>query len=50
MGKGGASAREISFVSLMAFGPKVSDSALAMGGLQFLKPGREVPNRLRSIL
>ena len=25
-------AREISFFSLMAYGPKVSDSALAMGG------------------
>ena len=31
MGRGGASAREIRFVSLMAYGPKVSDSALAMG-------------------
>ena len=31
MGRGGAPAREISFVSLVAYGPKVSDSALAMG-------------------
>ena len=36
--------REINFVSLVAYGPKVSDSALAMGGLQLLKPGRVVPN------
>ena len=28
----------------MAYGPKVSHSALAMGGLQLLKPGRVVPN------
>ena len=32
MGRGGASAREISFVSSVAQGPKVSHSALAMGG------------------
>ena len=44
MGRGGTPAREISFVSLMAYGPKVSDSALAMGDLQLLKPGRAVPN------
>ena len=44
MGRGGAPAREISFVSLVAYGSKVSDSALAMGGLQLLKPGRTVPN------
>ena len=31
MGRGGAPAREINFVSLMAYGPKVSDSALTMG-------------------
>ena len=31
MGRGGTPAREISFVSLLAYGPKVSDSALAMG-------------------
>ena len=44
MGRGGAPAREISFVSLVVYGPKVSVSALAMGGLQLLKPGRAVPN------
>ena len=31
MGRGGAPAREISFVSLMVYGPKFSDLALAMG-------------------
>ena len=31
MGRGGAPAKEISFVSLMAYGLQVSDSALAMG-------------------
>ena len=31
MGPGGAPAREISFVSSVAYGPKVSDSALTMG-------------------
>ena len=31
MGRDGTPAREISFVSLVAYGPKVSDSALAMG-------------------
>ena len=31
MGRDGNPAREISFVSLMAYGPKVSHSALAMG-------------------
>ena len=31
MGRVGAPAREISFISLMAYGLKVSDSALAMG-------------------
>ena len=44
MGRGGAPTREISFVSIVAYGPKVSDSALAMGGLQLLKPVRAVPN------
>ena len=46
MGRGSALAREISFVSLVAYGPKVSDSALDMGGLQLLKPGRAVPNSI----
>ena len=45
MGRGDAPAKEISFVSLMAYGPKVSDTVLAMGGLQLLKPGRAVPNK-----
>ena len=31
MGRGAARVREISFVSLVASGPKVSDSALTMG-------------------
>ena len=31
VGRGGTPAREISFVSLMAYGPKVCHSALAMG-------------------
>ena len=35
-GRGGAPAREISFVSLVAYGPKVSDSALTMGGYSCL--------------
>ena len=47
MGRGSAPAREISFVSLVAYGPKVSHSALAMLGLQLLKPGRAVPNNLQ---
>ena len=38
-----APAREISFVCLVAYVPKVSDSALALGGLQLLKPDRVVP-------
>ena len=49
MGRGGTPAREISFVSLVAYGPN-SDSALTMGGLQPLKPGREVPNISKGIL
>ena len=43
MDRDGTSAREINFVSLVAYGPKISDSALAMGGLQLLKPDRVVP-------
>ena len=31
MDRDGTSAREINFVSLVAYGPKVSDSALAKG-------------------
>ena len=45
MNRGGALAREISFVSLVAYDPKVSDSAVSSGGLQLLKPGRAVPNK-----
>ena len=44
MGRGGAPTREISFVSLVAYGPKVFLLSLRNGGLQLLKPGREVPN------
>ena len=36
VGRGGAPAREISFVSLVAYGPKVCHSALAMGVYSFL--------------
>ena len=39
---------EISFVSLVAYGPKVSHSALATE-LQLLKPGRVVPNALETL-
>ena len=49
-GRGGAPARGISFVSLVAYGPKVSLSALAMEGLQLLKPGRVVPNSIVSLV
>ena len=34
-GKGGAPDRKISFVSLVAYGPKVSHSALTMGVYSF---------------
>ena len=43
-GRGSAPAREISFVSLAAYGPKVF--LLSHGGLQLLKPGRAVPNSI----
>ena len=43
-GRGSAPAREISFVSLVAYGPKVYLLSLSHGGLQLLKPGRVVPN------
>ena len=43
-GRGGAPAREISFVSLVAYGPKVSLLSLSHGALQLLKPGKVVPN------
>ena len=35
MGRDGSPAREISFVSLVAYGHKVSDSALTMGVYSF---------------
>ena len=45
MGRGSAPAREISFVSLMAYGPKVSDSALAIG-VTASETRQAVPNTL----
>ena len=44
VGRGSAPAREISFVSLVAHGPKVFLLRLSHEGLQLLKPGRVVPN------
>ena len=44
MGRGGAPAREIIFVSLVAYGPKVFLLSLSHGGLQLLKPDRAVPD------
>ena len=43
-GRGGAPVGKIRFVSLVAFGPKVSLLSLSHGGVQLLKPGRVVPN------
>ena len=43
--RGGAPAREISFVSLVAYGPKVSDSALTMGGYSFWNQAGWFPTR-----
>ena len=43
--RGGAPIRTISFVSLVAYGPKVFLLSLSHEGLQFLKPGRVVPNK-----
>ena len=43
-GRGSAPARKISFVCLVAYGPKVFHSALAMAGLQLLKPGKAGPD------
>ena len=43
-GRGGAPTRKISFVSLMAYGPKVFSFSLRHEVLQFLKPGSAVPN------
>ena len=43
-GRGSAPTRKISFVSLMAYGPKVFLLSLSHRGLQLLKPGTVVPN------
>ena len=43
MGRGGTPAREISFVSLMAYGPKVFDSALTMGVYSFRNQAGRFP-------
>lgn len=42
-GRADAPAGKISFVSSVAYGPKVSLLSLSQEGLQFLNPGREVP-------
>ena len=42
-GRGGAPAREISFVSLGSYGPEVLYSALAVGGSSFLKQAGRFP-------
>ena len=43
VGRGGAPAREISFVSLVAYGPKVSDSALTTGVYSFWNQAGQFP-------
>ena len=43
MGRGSTLAREINFVSLMVYGPKVSHSALAMRELQLLNQAGQFP-------
>ena len=43
--RGGAPAREMSFVSLVAYGPKVSDSALAMGVCSFWNQAGRFPTQ-----
>ena len=43
VGRGGAPAREINFVSLVAYGPKVSHSALAMGVYSFWNQAGRFP-------
>ena len=43
-GRGGAPTRKISFVSLVAYGPKVFLLSLSHRGLQLLKLDRVVPN------
>ena len=42
MGRGGAPARKISLVSLVAYGPKVSHSALTVGGYSKAVPNTSV--------
>ena len=44
VGRGSAPAREISFVSLVAYVPKVFYLALAMGDYSFWNQARAVPN------
>ena len=46
-GRGSTPAWRISFVSLVAYSPKVFLLSLSHGGLQLLKPGRAVPNKLK---
>ena len=43
VGRGGSPARGIGFVSLVAYGPKVSDSALAIGGYSFWNQAGQFP-------
>ena len=45
-GRGCTPARRISFVSLVAYGPKVFLLSLSHGGLQLLKPGWVVLNKV----
>ena len=49
-GRGGAHARKISFVSLVAYGPKVSYLALAMEGYSFWNQAGRVPTLWMAIL
>ena len=43
VGRGSAPAREINFVSLVAYGPKISHSALAMGVYSFWNQAGRFP-------
>ena len=47
VGRGSALAREISFVSLVAYGPNVSHSTLAMGGYSFWNQAGWFPTNLQ---
>ena len=47
LGSGPGRVKWAEVAPLVAYGPKVSDSALAMGVLQLMKPGRAVPNNSR---